>query len=451
MIQAPETRYTTTADGVHIAYQVVGAGPFDLVAVPGWISNIDVIWELPSQAPFLRRLASMSRLILFDRRGSGVSDRPPREESLAVEYGIDDIRAVLDAAGSERAVLFGFEDAGILSAVFAASYPERVQALILFATWARFRSAPDYPWGYDEAQIREWEGHVERDWGSDAFWRYNAEIVAPSKVNDEAFIREWTWYSRLCASPGAIAAIERAQHEIDARAVLPSVQAPTLVLHREGDRAEPVDQSRWLAGQIAGAKLVVLSGDDHPPFLGDVESVFDEIERFVSAIREEESTFDRSLSTVLFTDIVGSTERAAELGDRAWRELLARHHAIVRALLARYRGTEIQDTGDGFFATFDGPARAIRCARAIGEGVAAVDLRIRAGVHTGEVEIAGDRIRGIAVHIGARVGALAGADEVLVSQTVKDLVAGSGLVFEDAGEHELKGVPDRWRLYRVVG
>jgi len=450
-VDLPSTRYATTADGVHIAYQVAGEGPFDLVYVPGWISNVDLGWDLPHHGPFLRRLASIARLIVFDRRGSGVSDRPPKEESLALEYGIDDIRAVMEAAGSDRAVIFGFEDGGILSAVFAASYPERVQALVLFASWARYHWAPDYPWGYNEGEITEFGWHIEREWGTEAFWRYNLQAVAPSMVENDAFVREWTRYSRLCASPSAIVAIERALREVDARAVLPTVQVPTLVLHREDDRSEPVDQSRWIAGQIPGANLLVLPGEEHPPFIGDSERVIAELERFVAAIREEESAFDRALVTVLFTDIVGSTERAVSLGDRGWHELVDRHNATVRAMLARYRGREVDTAGDGFFATFDGPARAIRCASAIAEAVRTLGIEIRAGLHTGEVEWRGDDVRGIAVHIGARVGALAGPSEVLVSQTVKDLVAGSGLVFEDAGGHELKGVPDRWRLYRVVG
>jgi class 3 adenylate cyclase len=446
----PETRYATTVDGVHIAYQVVGDGPFDLVYVPGWISNVDVCWEVPKYGSFLRRLASMARLIVFDRRGSGASDRPPREESLALEYGIDDIRAVLDAVGSERAVLFGFEDGGILSAVFAASHPDRTQALVLMATWARFRQAPDYPFGWTEDRITEWEEHLRTQWGTESFWRYNLQTVAPSMRDDDDFVRAWAWYSRLCASPGQILAIERGQHEMDGRAFLSSIQAPTLVMHREDERTEPIDQSRWIASQIPGAKMVALSGIDHPPFVGDSETVLAELERFVAALREEEATFDRALATVLFTDIVGSTERAVELGDRAWHDLVERHHGVVRAMLARYRGREVDTAGDGFFATFDGPARAIRCAFAICDAVRPLGLEIRAGLHVGEVQVTDGKVRGVAVNIGARVGALAGPSEVLVSQTVKDLVAGSGLSFDDTGEHELKGIPDRWRVYRAL-
>jgi pimeloyl-ACP methyl ester carboxylesterase len=450
-VDIPETRYARTVDGVSIAYQVLGEGPFDLVYVPGWTSNVEAVWELPLHGPFLRALASLSRLILFDRRGAGISDRPPNDESLAIEYGVDDIRAVMDAVGSERAALLGFEDGGILSAVFAASYPERVQALILFAAYARYRKAPDYPWGSSEDQILELMQHIQQEWGTEGFWRWQFATAAPSKMDDEAFLRAFARYFRQCASPSAMLATERATQQVDARSILPSIQAPTLVMHREGDLGEPLEQSRWISEQIPGAKMLVLPGDDHILYIGDSERVVDEIEAFVSGIREEESEYDRLLATLLFTDIVGSTERASSMGDRAWHELLERHHATVRAMLGRYRGREISTAGDGFLATFDGPARAIKCARAIAEAVRPLGLEIRAGLHTGEIELVGDDVRGIAVHIGARVSALAGASQVLVSQTVKDLVAGSGLTFEDAGEHDLKGVPDRWHLYRVVG
>jgi class 3 adenylate cyclase len=449
-VAAPETRYAKTVDGVHIAYQVTGDGPFDLVFVPGWISNIDVGWTLPYLGPFLRRLASISRLILFDRRGCGVSDRPPREESLALEYAIDDIRAVLDAVGSDRAVLFSFEDGCIQAALFAGSHPDRTQALVLFSAWARYRVAPDYPWGWNDEQIGEWDEHIRTEWGTEAFGRYNLGTISPSKGVDRDFVAAWTWYSRLCASPDAILSIERALREVDVRAVLPSIQAPTLVMHREGNRSQPLDESRWIASQIPGAKLVVLPGADQAPFLGDTEAVIAKVERFVAALRAEEATFDRALATVLFTDIVGSTERAVEIGDRAWHELVERHHGVVRAILARYRGREVDTAGDGFFATFDGPARAIRCALAIVDAVRSLGLEIRTGLHVGEVQVGdGGGVRGVAVNIGSRIGALAGSSEVLVSQTVKDLVAGSGIAFEDAGEHELKGIPDRWRVYRV--
>ncbi len=355
-MEIPETRYAKTVDGVHIAYQVVGDGPFDLVHAPGGISNVEAIWDVPALRAFLRRLASISRLIVFDRRGCGVSDRPPTIESLALEIGMDDIRAVMDAAGSERAVIFGFEDAGPLTAVFAASYPERTTALVLFAAYARYAWAPDYPWGWRDEQYGDWRAHAEQEWGTDAFWRYALEMVAPSVARDPDFLRAFARYSRLCASPNWFVASERALHEIDARTVLPTIRVPTLLIHRDGDRVEPVDQSRYMADQIPGATLVVLPGDDHVPFIGDVKPVVAKLERFLASVREEEAEFDRILATVLFTDIVGSTEKAAELGDRAWRELLDRHHTVIRGLLGRFRGREVDTAGDGFLATFDGPA-----------------------------------------------------------------------------------------------
>ncbi|MDH4113093.1 MAG: adenylate/guanylate cyclase domain-containing protein [Actinomycetota bacterium] len=447
---APQTRYAKTRDGVHIAYQVAGTGPVDLVYVPGWISNIELTWELPDYASFMRRLASAYRLIVFDRRGSGASDHPPNDEALAFEYGVDDIRAVMDEVGSQRAVLFGFEDGAPLSAVFTATYPERTHALVLFAAWARYRQAPDYPWGASEEALADWNDHVRHEWGTEDFWRYNLETLAPSYVHDAEFIRVWARYSRLCASPGTITAIESVLQQSDVRPVLPVIRVPTLVMNRTGNRSEPLAESRWICNQIPGASLVALPGDTHPPFMGDTGPVLEALDRFVRAVGDEEAELDRVLATVMFTDIVGSTAMSSTLGDREWRALLERHHAVVRAMLARYRGTEIDTAGDGFFATFDGPARGVRCALAVAEAMRPLGIEIRAGVHTGKVTMIDGKAGGLAVTIGARVGAMAEASTVLVFQTVKDLVAGSGLVFEDAGEHELKGVPDRWRLFRVA-
>jgi len=446
----PETRYAKTVDGLYIAYQVLGDRPIDLVFSQGWISNVDAAWDVPSYAAGFRRLAKGFRLITFDRRGAGLSDRPPAAEALALEVGMDDIRAVMDAAGSERAVLLGFEDGNMLAALFAASFPERVLALVLHAPWAKGTRTPDYPWGWTDAEWDEWREHVESGWGTIEYARYNTGLGGPSALADRSWPEMFARYLRASASPGAILAIEEMQRDIDVREILPSVRIPTLVMQRTGDLMEPIEQARHMADLIPGAKLVELPGDDHAPLIGDTEGLIGEIERFVGSVRDEEAEFDRVLATVLFTDIVGSTERASAMGDRAYHELLERHHATVRAMLGRYRGREVDTAGDGFFATFDGPARAIRCASSISEAVRPLGLEIRAGLHTGEVEHVGEDVRGIAVHIGARVGALAGPSEVLVSQTVKDLVAGSGLAFEDAGEHELKGVPDRWRLYRVV-
>jgi class 3 adenylate cyclase len=446
---SPRVQYAETVDGLHIAYQAVGAGPFDLVYTPGWMSNLECIWEMPDLGDFLRRLAGFSRLIVLDRRGTGLSDRPFTTESLSLEHGMDDIRAVMDAAGSERAVLFGFDDGGGLSCLFAASYPDRTSALVLFSVFAKYRPAPDYPWGWSEEQAHDWWRRVEQQWGTYEFWSGNS-MVSPRLERDPERVRAWARYARLSASPGTALAIERMALAIDIRAVLSAVQVPTLVMHRIADSFTRFEQARYIAERIPGAKLVELAGDAHAPFMDDSGAVLDEIERFLAAIRAEEAEFDRVLATVLFTDIVGSTHQAEVSGDHAWRELAERHHATVRALLARYRGTEVNTAGDGFFATFDGPARAARCALAIVEAVKPLGIEVRAGVHTGEIETVAGEVGGIAVHIGARIGALAGPSEVLASSTVKDLTAGSGLSFEDAGEHELKGVSEPWHLYRVV-
>jgi class 3 adenylate cyclase len=449
-VGTPPVHYAKTVDGLHIAYQTAGEGPFDLVYAPGWISNLECIWEMPDLGDFLRHLAGFSRLIVLDRRGSGLSDRPFTIESLSLEAGMDDIRAVMDAAGSERAALFGFEDGGGLGCLFAASYPDRVSALVLFAVFAKYLATPDYPGGWTDEQSREWLERIEQHWGSEEFWRSGNSYLSSRLEQDPERLRAWARYTRLAASPGTVLAIERAGFEIDLRPVLPALQVPTLVMSRSDDRFFDIRGSRYVAGQIPGAKLVELPGDEHAPFLGDSDAVLGETQRFLSAIRAEEAEFDRVLATVLFTDIVGSTERATAIGDRAWRDLAAQHHTTVRALIARYRGTEVDTAGDGFFATFDGPARAVRCAQAIVEAVRPLGIEIRAGVHTGEVERVGDEVSGIAVNIGARVGALAGPSEILASSTVRDLTAGSGLQFEEAGEHELKGISERWRLYRVT-
>jgi class 3 adenylate cyclase len=370
-------------------------------------------------------------------------------ESLALEHGVDDLRAVMDAAGSDRAVLFGFEDGGMLTGMFAATHPDRTVALVLFAPWAKVLKTPDYPFGWSEAEQEEWERHVAAEWGTTAFTRWQMTLLAPGLEGDEALIQAFTRYWRACASPAAVKAIDAMHLEVDARPVLRSIHVPTLVMNRIEDRLDPVAEARFIAGAIPGAQLVELPGDEHPPFLGDTDRVLDELNRFITSIRTEEAALERVLATVLFTDIVESTDRAAALGDQGWGEVLERHHGLVRAMLARYRGQEIDTAGDGFFATFDGPARAAKCARAIIEGVKPLGIEIRAGVHTGEVETIAGKIGGMGVVIGSRIGARAQGSEVLASQTVKDLTAGSGLVFEDVGEHELKGVPDRWHLYRV--
>ena len=444
---APETRYAKTADGVHIAYQVVGEGPIDIVFVMGWVTNVDVMWDESDFARFLERLARFSRLILFDKRGVGLSDRVSDDRLPDLETRMDDVRAVMDAVGSERAVVFGVSEGGPMSMLFAATYPDRTVALVLYGTVADFTArGPDYK--EDPAAYLE---RMEHRWGTVGFARDEVRNWgAPGHETDERLIEWLASYMRKSASPGAAIALERMNREINATHALAAIHLPTLVIAREGDLDFRVDQIREMADGITGSRLVVLPGVEHFPWVGAQDAILDEVERFVVALRGVEAELERSLATVLFTDIAGSTSVAAGLGDRRWKEVVEEHHRRVRGQLARFRGTEVDTAGDGFFATFDGPARAVRCAAAIVAAVAPLAIEVRAGVHTGEVEMIDGKAGGMAVVIGARVGALAGASEVLVSQTVKDLVAGSGLVFEDAGEHELKGVPDRWRLYRVA-
>jgi pimeloyl-ACP methyl ester carboxylesterase len=437
----PETHYAKSGD-VNIAYQVVGEGALDLVYVAGWISNVELMWEEPAHARVLGRLSRFSRLILFDKRGTGLSDPVPLDRLPTLEQRMDDVRAVMDAAGSERAAIFGFSEGGVMSALFAATYPERTTALALYGTFAKRIWSPDYPWApRPDARQKEIED-LERNWAT----RMDLDQLAPTE--SEAFKTRLAAYFRRSASPGAAVALLRMNTQHDIRDVLPAIRVPTLVIHRTDDRDVKVEEGRWVATQIPGAKYVELPGDSHTLWGGDTDSVVDEVEEFLTGARPAPE-LDRVLATVLFTDIVGSTEKAVELGDRRWRELLAEHDAAVRRELERFRGSEVDTAGDGFLATFDGPARAVRCAIAIGEAVRPLGLDVRAGVHTGECELDGEKVRGIAVHTGARVAALAGAGEVLVSSTVRDLVAGSGLEFEDRGAHELKGVPGEWNLYAV--
>jgi pimeloyl-ACP methyl ester carboxylesterase len=441
MASAPETRYAKSGD-VNIAYQVVGDGPFDLVYVPGWISNVELMWEEPNHARLLGRLASFSRLILFDKRGTGMSDPVPLDRLPTLEQRMDDVRAVMDAAGSDDAALFGSSEGGLMSVLFAATYPERTRALVTHAIYAKRLWSDDYPWApTPEARAAEIEA-TERNWGGEM----DISVLAPSA--DEAFKRRAVAYLRRSASPGAAVALLRMNSQIDVRPALPTITVPTLVLHRVDDLDVKVEEARWIAAQIPDAKLLELPGDDHLIWAGDVDGLIDEVEDFLTGTRPAQSS-DRALATVLFTDIVGATERASDLGDRRWREVLEEHHAIVRRELVRFRGREIDTAGDGFLATLDGPARAIRCACTVRDAVRSLGLEIRAGLHTGECELIGDKVGGIAVHTGARVLAQAEPGEVLVSSTVKDLVAGSGIQFGDRGEHELKGVGS-WRLYSVL-
>jgi pimeloyl-ACP methyl ester carboxylesterase len=438
-----ETRYARSGD-VNIAYQVVGDGPRDLVFVPGWVSNIEVFWDEPHMASYLSRLASFARLIIFDKRGTGLSDRVPVTDMPSLETRMDDVRAVMDAVRSSRAALLGSSEGGAMCTLFAATYPERTTALILAGSFARRVWAPDYPWGPTRD---EWDRFIEtsvRDWGT----AVGLDVRAPSLASEPRFREWWARYLRLGASPTAAEALFRMNGDIDIRHVLPAIRVPTLILHRRGDRAMPVGGSRYMAEKIPGSRYVELDGGDHLPFVGDMDALVDEIEEFLTGVRRGPEP-DRVLATVLFTDIVDATRKAAELGDRRWRELLGAHHAAVREQLAHFRGREIDTAGDGFVAAFDGPARGVRAACAAADSVARLGLEIRAGLHTGECEVMGAKLGGIAVHIGARVAALAKGGEVLVSGTVRDLVAGSGLQFAERGVHALKGVPGEWRLYAV--
>jgi class 3 adenylate cyclase/pimeloyl-ACP methyl ester carboxylesterase len=439
-----EIRYAKNGD-VHIAYTIVGEGPIDLVYCPGIWSNLDLMWDETRWAHYLDRLASFARLVVFDMRGIGLSDRGP--EPPVVELMMDDVRAVLDAAGSETAVLFGGARGAAPILLFAATYPDRVRALILYAAIAKTVRTDDYPIGRTAEEQEGFREAFVRNMGTG---RALGEMQGPSGAYDERFVAWWARFERLTASPGDWGELAAILAQVDVRAALPLIQAPTLVLNRRDDRIVVPEHSRYTADRIPGAKFVELEGNDHIPFLGDADGIVDEIEEFLTGVRPAPGT-DRVLATVLFTDIVGSTERAAAVGDRRWRELLEQHHAVVRRELDRHRGREVDTAGDGFMASFDGPARAIRCAAAVVDGVRPLGLEVRAGVHTGECEQMGDKLGGIAVHIAARVSAAANPGEVLVSQTVKDLVAGSGIPFDDRGTHELKGVPDEWRLFAVAG
>ncbi len=438
----PETKYAQSGD-VSIAYQVVGSGPLDLLIVPGFISHLEQAWEDPAYSRFLQQLASFSRLIQFDKRGTGLSDRIA--EIPTFEQRMDDVRAVMDATGSKRAALFGISEGGPMSVLFAATYPERTSALVLYGSIARGAWAPDYPWGsrLDE-NWEEWLEGWRKGWGGP----YAIETWAPSAAHDERFRQWWAKYLRLGASPSAVINVFRMNAAIDVRDILPAVHVPTLVLHRSGDRAIEVEQGRYLAQHIPGAKFVELSGDDHLWWVGDSESIVNEIQEFLTGERHAIEP-DRVLVTVLFTDIVDSTKRATEMGDRRWRGLIESHNKLMHTEINRFRGRAVKSTGDGFLATFDGPARAIHCAFAASEEMRRMGIEIRSGLHTGEVELIGDDVGGIAVHTAARVLAKAKASEVWTSRTVKDLVAGSKFRFSERGTYNFKGVPGDWPLFTV--
>lgn len=411
-----------------------------MVIAPGWASHIEYAWEDPAYARFLTRLGSFCRVTWFDKRGTGLSDRDVGMPTL--EERMDDVRAVMDDAGVKRAAIFGISEGGSMSALFAATYPKRVSSLILYGAFARRIWSPDYPWAPTPEKRQKWIDSLEKGWGGDI----EIESLAPSRANEESFRKWFTTYGRLSVSPSAAVALAKMNTYIDIRNVLPSIHVPTLVIHRKGDRDVNVGNGVYLAKNIPGARFVELTGDDHLPAAGDTDAIVDPIEEFLTGVRSAGHP-DRVLSTILFTDIVDSTRKANELGDSRWRDLLTVHNDIVRNELSKFRGREVKTTGDGFVATFDGPGRAIRCAQAIVGSVKDIGISVRAGLHTGECELVGDDIAGVAVHIAARVAAIANGDEVLVSSTVKDLVSGSGLKFTDRGTHSLKGIEERWRLY----
>jgi class 3 adenylate cyclase len=447
-MDVPDVRYVRNGS-VALAYQVFGNGPVDLVYAPQWIGNLEVAWSNPLYARFLNRLASLARIVFVDRRGMGLSDRLSATDVPPLETLVEDLRVVIDSAELERPVLFGGSDAGCICSLFAATHPDLTSALIVYGPEARGTASSDYPWAWTSEEWEVYLADMDAGWGTDEYAARMLEWIMPSAAGDPEQQRWWRTMQRLSATPSSMIAIERIWAEIDIRPVLPTIQAPTLVLHRSGDPVERVEAGRDFARRVPGAQFVELAGGDWPVWAGDQKALFDAIESFLHGIREEEAQLDRVLATVLFTDIVGSTEKATALGDRAWNELVEHHHLTVRAMLGRYRGAEQDVAGDGFFATFDGPARAVKCAQAIVDAIQPLGLEVRAGVHTGEVGTAGKKAAGLAVNIAARVAALAGPSEVLVSHTVKDLVAGSGLRFQDRGSSELKGVEGAWHLYAV--
>jgi class 3 adenylate cyclase len=433
----PDTRYAKSGD-VHIAYQVFGEGPLNVVFAPPAFTNVEHWWDEPDVSRWLLRLASYARVVMFDKRGTGLSD--PVADFPGLDQRMDDLRAVMDASGMDQAALLGISEGSTISALFAATYPDRCRALVLYGGFARFTS-----WFPTQEALEEFFGYVEQAWGSgDSVGKF-----APSRANDPAFKSWWAKTERLGASPAAASAYMRMNSQIDISNIVSTIRVPTLVIHRRDDKTINVEGGRFFAEHIPGARYIELAGTDHIPFVGDnADEISDAIEEFLTGSRPPVA-LDRVLATVLFTDIVGSTEKAAALGDHRWRHLLNNHHTTIRRALSRFRGHEIKTTGDGVLATFDGPARGVRCACAIADEIRPLGIEVRAGLHTGECELIGDDVGGIAVHIGARVAAIANAGEVLVSSTVKDLVAGSGLRFGDRGSHSLKGIPGEWRIFAV--
>ena len=441
MISMPRTQYARSGD-VSIAYQVVGDGPIDIVFVPGFISHIELLWDFPTVPHMVERFTSFSRLIMFDKRGTGLSD--PAEGAPTLEERADDVIAVMEAANSERAVLLGVSEGAPMSILLAASHPEFVDALVLYGGMPRSTWAPDYPWATPADALMESSLEMAPYAGDGVF----LEAMAPSIADIPQIREQFARFQRNAATPKMLEQTFEMFLDIDVRSVLPTIDVPTLVIHRRGDQAVNRRGAEWMAAQIPGAKYVELPGIDHMLLAGDTDAVIDEVEEFLTGVRRS-TEIDRVLATVMFTDIVDSTKRASAMGDRQWRALLESQNDVLRRELGRFRGNEVKTLGDGMLATFDGPARAIRCALAMTDAVKPLDIEVRVGLHTGEVELVGDDVAGIAVHIAARVGAQAGASEVLVSGTVKDLVAGSGISFTDRGEHVLKGIPDEWKLFAV--
>lgn len=438
----PVTQYAQSGDQ-YIAYQVFGRGHLDLVIVPGFVSHLEHQWEEPGLARFLERLATFSRVITFDKRGTGMSDRGSRAPTL--EERMADMLAVMKAVNSKQAALFGISEGGPMSILFAATYPEKTSALIIYGSWAKGSRSEDYPWTLPKEQFERWIDTIPRNWGdpdSLAAW-------APSAAYDEVRRQWWGKLLRLGASPGAAINLIRTFCEMDVRPVLPSIQVPTLVLHRRDDRTIRVGNGRYIASHIPGARYVELEGVDHLWWINEEGTISSEIEEFLTGVRPV-ANLDRTLATVLFTDIVNSTARALELGDYHWRALLERHNQLVRQEIRVYRGREVRHTGDGFFITFQGPSQAIRCAQAVKDAIKELDIEIRAGIHTGEVELIEGEIGGVAIHLAARIVDMAGPDEILASGTVKDLVVGSGIEFLDRGQHQLKGIPGQWHLYQAL-
>jgi len=440
----PQTRYASSGD-VGIAYQVYGEGDVDLVVAFPFVSHLDMLWENPAQARFMRRLGSFARVIPFDRRGVGLSD--PVDSATTLEERMDDVRAVMDAAGSERAALFGMSEGATMCMLFAAAHPERTSALVLWGAMARSTEAPDYPWAPPkEALLEADEELMAPFWGQGA----TIDVFSPSLAGDPSARERQARFERQAASPMRVQQLFEMFLDTDVRDTLPLIRTPTLILHRRGDHAVNYRAARWLSEQIEGSRYVELEGVDHFPWVADEDGrAIDEIEEFVTGVRPGPVP-QRVLATVLFTDIVDSTRLAGEMGDRRWRELLEQHQELVREQLRRFEGREIKTTGDGFLATFDGPTRAAECARAIADEMPSLGIEVRAGLHAGEVELMGEDVGGIAVHVAARIAALADARTVLASRTVRDLAAGSGVEFASYGRHELKGVPDEWDVYSVA-